>query len=454
MLTTRSVPPSHVIAELEGKLRRCQEFPAVISVPFRGPGILDWLASQPEDLKLFWAERDSSKVVAGWGIAQEVVRGNTESYSDVLARCRQQSVDHPRLRWFGGLEFQPRSGSQDDEWRDLGRGRFWLPRLVYNGRELQLTVVHRSDRSAALDALAQLRIDVPSLPPDLPDWLRRHDVPSRADWARHIEEALQLFREEALEKIVLVRRCTLDFAASVPVWPLLDGLRRVTRHAFCFCFCPAKGTAFLGASPERLFRRDHRRLLTEVIAGTRPRGPTQSLDARLGQELLASTKDQLEHAIVRKSIRQRLHCCVESMEVDDQATLLQLSSTQHLYSHVHAQLAPDIDDGMVIDRLHPTPALGGYPTENALAEIARLESYHRGWYGAPVGWVAADSAEFAVGIRSALVRGSQVHVYSGAGIVPGSRAEDEWEELDHKIRDLQQLLVQGSPALSLDTQVP
>ncbi|MCA9150863.1 MAG: chorismate-binding protein, partial [Planctomycetales bacterium] len=80
------------------------------------------------------------------------------------------------------------------------------------------------------------------------------------------------------------------------------------------------------------------------------------------------------------------------------------------------------------------------PTENALAEIARLERFDRGWYAAPVGWIGADSAEFAVAIRSGLVRDNELSLYSGAGIVPGSCAEDEWNEIEHKISDFLLLL--------------
>ena len=84
--------------------------------------------------------------------------------------------------------------------------------------------------------------------------------------------------------------------------------------------------------------------------------------------------------------------------------------------------------------------MGGYPTENALAEIERLESFPRGWYAGPIGWVGADSAEFAVAIRSGLVRSRQLSLYSGAGIVPGSTAESEWEEIEHKIGDFLEIL--------------
>ena len=84
--------------------------------------------------------------------------------------------------------------------------------------------------------------------------------------------------------------------------------------------------------------------------------------------------------------------------------------------------------------------MGGYPTENALPEIARLEPFNRGWYAAPIGWVGRDEAEFVVGIRSGLVDGRQLKLYSGAGIVNGSEPDQEWAEIENKICDFVNVL--------------
>ena len=155
----------------------------------------------------------------------------------------------------------------------------------------------------------------------------------------------------------------------------------------------------------------------------------------MADELLSSQKDQLEHQIVRKSIRQQLHRCLEpdSLSVSNKPKLMPLSKTQHLCSVVQATLHDSVSDGQLIERLHPTPAVGGYPTGNALSEISRLEPFDRGWYAAPVGWVSRDAAEFAVAIRSGLLRGDELSLYSGAGIVPGSDADEEWDEVEHKL---------------------
>jgi menaquinone-specific isochorismate synthase len=135
-----------------------------------------------------------------------------------------------------------------------------------------------------------------------------------------------------------------------------------------------------------------------------------------------------------------LHKFVEHLEVDEQASLLRLAKKQHLRSNVQGSLKRDVDDCMLLSRLHPTPAVGGYPTENALPEIARIEPFNRGWYAGPVGWIGADDAEFAVAIRSGFIEDKTLSLFSGAGIVRGSEPGEEWCELENKIQDFMDIL--------------
>ena len=103
-------------------------------------------------------------------------------------------------------------------------------------------------------------------------------------------------------------------------------------------------------------------------------------------------------------------------------------------------LRDGVGDAELLTALHPTPAVGGYPTDRAVREIAEREPFDRGWYAGPVGWVGRDGAEFAVAIRSGLVEGSTLSVFAGAGIVAGSVPGNEWEELDYKISHFTQAL--------------
>lgn len=432
----RLAAASHVAERLEAGLRNCRTFPTEVSCSFDGVDPLRWVSAQPTAWKVFWSGRDDEEDIAACGVARSLRPGRSERIADVIRVGQSLLACLPDARMFGGMAFQARELEPLDPWTLFGDAQFWLPRVRCAGGRLSVVVMDEADLSQATEAVRSLGWDFTQGQEVEPVAVSRVDDPSRSRWRELVTECLALFEEEVLEKIVLVRRCRLTLDRPAAPLEMLRRLRLLPHAAFHFCIQIDPSTAFLSTSPERLFRRVGRKIESEIIAGTRGRDADAAADGALSQALLVSGKDQLEHDIVRKSIRQRLHRCVDELAVDARASVLRLSSTQHLLSRVHGHLKPGIGDADLLERLHPTPALGGYPTENALAEIARLEPFPRGWYGAPVGWIRADSAEFAVAIRSALVHDRNVDLYSGAGIVPGSHPDLEWHELEQKIQDM------------------
>lgn len=430
--STLSVPRE--LNSLSERLTRCEQFPAMLPLETCAADPWHWLNAQPFETKTAWSDRKHSRVIAGVGVATRVTLDAGGSVSAAIDECRRQlsANGHQgnQVRFFGGLSFNGQAG-----WQEFGAGQFVVPRFLLEDGQIFLTVMDREDIAAALDDYRLLEREAADEP--LPELAPPRDVryaPTRDGWLSTVDEALTLIRSEVLEKVVLARKTTLEFAESVNPWQLSSKLFESTYDCYLFAFQFGGESVFLGATPERLFHRHGRRLHSEVIAGTRRRGVTTGEDQRLAYDLLSSEKDQLEHDIVRKSIRQKLHKFVEHLSVDSHASVLRLAHKQHLCSTVEGDLKPGIDEGKLLERLHPTPAVGGYPTENALPEIARLEPFDRGWYAAPVGWIGAEEAEFVVGIRSGLVKDHELRLYSGAGIVHGSDPTQEWDEVENKIR--------------------
>ncbi|MEM1044415.1 MAG: chorismate-binding protein, partial [Bacteroidota bacterium] len=158
-----------------------------------------------------------------------------------------------------------------------------------------------------------------------------------------------------------------------------------------------------------------------------------------------SEKDQREHAFVRDAIQDALLTLADHVSVDAEASAMTLARGRHLRTGIRATLRPEAGVLDVLRRLHPTPAVGGTPTAKALDAIDRLEPFDRGLYAGVLGWIGRDAdgteaADLAVGIRSGLVEGRRLSLYSGAGIVPGSDSEAEWAEIEHKIGDFARVL--------------
>ena len=433
--TTENATANSIVEHLANELDSCQSFPAVMKVSLPEVDPLAWLDAQTGEAKLAWSARDSETMLAGVGIAADVIVPADTPTHETVARCRELLRGHSDIRFYGGVSFD---GTAD--WKGFGAGRFVVPRFLVTDGELRVAVMNRADVVSAKLDLQKLNFDVPALETKLPSPTSTKYAPTKDGWQSNVDEALTFIRSEVLEKLVLARKTTMAFDSMINPVALTSRMAETTHDCYVFCFQFNDGKAFVGATPERLFRREDNQLLSEVVAGTRPRGESSGEDQRLAYELLTSEKDQLEHDIVRKSIRQRLHKFVDHLLVDTHASVLRLARKQHLCSEVQGTLKNDVEEGALLERLHPTPAVGGYPTENALPEIARLEPFNRGWYAAPIGWVGANDAEFVVGIRSGLVEHNELSLFSGAGIVKGSDPDQEWDEVENKIRDFVEVL--------------
>ena len=114
-------------------------------------------------------------------------------------------------------------------------------------------------------------------------------------------------------------------------------------------------------------------------------------------------------------------------------TIIETSSIYHLYKNFHAIINEGVTDKMLIETLHPTPAMGGYPQSLAMEFLDQSEPFVRGLYAAPLGWMSPDRSELVVGIRSAFVKNRCLTVFAGAGIIKDSHSSKEWEELELKI---------------------
>ena len=167
---------------------------------------------------------------------------------------------------------------------------------------------------------------------------------------------------------------------------------------------------------------------------------TQEENDALANELLTSEKELREHDFVARSLKRNLRRLCTELSSSDKVTVLKLSQLQHLYVPFRGTLQAHVTDGEILESLHPTPAVGGFPEKSVLPILKDVEPFNRGWYAAPVGWTGADSATFAVAIRSALILKNKIYLYSGAGIVDGSSHEKEWDELENKIALYKKLL--------------
>lgn len=415
-----------------------------------GVDVLPWLGRQTIYPQGYWSARDGREEVALLGAA-DVCVGPPRTVRACLHRRLGRA---PGLRYYGGMRFDAQA-SRGAAWAPFEAAHFLLPRfeLRRRGEEapvLTCTLVLPRDRQR----VAEVREAVGRLAPAeaawkaaLPTALRRTDVPTRRVWRERVGRVLAAIRKAHVEKVVLARRATFELDAPMDPVALLAALQSAAPGCYHFMARPSPTTAFVSATPERLLRVAGRRVTSEAVAGTRPRGRSAQADDALRAELLGSEKDRHEHAVVSDRIRADLRPLCSHLTADEGPTALTLERGRHLYARVEGTLRDGVSPLDVLAALHPTPAVGGEPRREALRMIRDCEPFDRGWYAGPVGWVEAGAAEFAVGIRSGLVRDRTLALFSGAGLVEGSVPEKEWREIEQKISDFAAVL-NLSPAAS------
>ncbi len=410
---------------------------------------LFWLARQRGLGRYYWRDRDSQFEMAGVGEAVAAVPGACSDGYEVLSRLRRSMAPgEKRVRYYGGFRFHPPAAESDAErWSGFKGHRFVLPRieLCRSGAShaLACSVNAWTDKEALIEFAAEAcRAQAPR-EEEAPVFEGREDLPDLEAWRRLTGRALSACARGRLRKVVLARQSTFRASQKIDPVQLCAALAEAADKVYLFCFQPTEHRSFLGASPERLYRRAGAAFESEALAGTRPRGSTLEADRQLTADLLASDKEAREHQLVVSDICAVLRGHCTSVHAASGPSVVKLSRCQHLHTPIRGCLKPGVDDAALLCDLHPTPAVGGLPKKEALDWIGAEEPFERGIYAAPVGWIGADAAEFCVGIRSGLVYDKMLALYAGAGIVPGSDPDAEWRELDAKIAGFLKVIMKG-----------
>jgi len=383
----------------------------------------------------------AARVLVGSGSGRFAqIRDAAAALYESLVRLDPESVGAPNLRLLGGFAFQA-ARSDSPLWQSFGDARFVLPRIAYTRRSRRawLTLsagIHELASPAGRARLIQdgrialqlLHAKPRKSAPRLTEF-RLIESPE-SEWGALVDRIHREITAGRLEKAVLARRTTVRGAGLPTAARILERLRseapRCTRFALT-----VKGRTFLGASPERLIRKEGLQVWTEAMAGSMPNN-----DPAYDGVLLGNLKECLEHDIVAQHIQAVLSPLYQSLSADG-PDVHHLRHVAHLRTRFKGILKAPMHVLDLVSRLHPTPAVGGSPRGVALAWLDEHENLDRGFYAGPFGvFDGAGNGEFVVAIRSGLMTGSEAHLFAGAGIVEGSQVQSELGETRCKLRSL------------------
>jgi len=191
------------------------------------------------------------------------------------------------------------------------------------------------------------------------------------------------------------------------------------------------GMTILSSSPERLLKVEGREISTRPIAGTRPRGDDPQQDARVTAELVSHPKERAEHIMLIDLERNDLGrvCEPGSVRVDEYMVTETYAHVHHIVSNVRGRLRADATAVDALRALFPGGTITGCPKVRCMQIIAELEGEGRGAYTGSLGWIGTDGdADFNILIRTLTLRGNEIELRAGGGIVADSVPEREIEE--------------------------
>lgn len=413
---------------LESRSREAKHTIVTVPAPVAPPDAL--LRAFPHEASLLW-DPPGSAACSGLGIASALAPSPSAIDGFFEDAHHVSDAASPAPRVFGGSSFAP-GAAERAPWDSFGDGFMVLPEWTYHVDDrawlsfavcdhAKLNIEHVLDTFDTIWGSLHRPIGViPS-----PVSARRVDEVDRNAWSRQVEAIRSRIREGQFDKVVAARHCVVELETGAGS---LDVLKRLEeRFPGCTRFALWRGeAAFLGATPELLISRRGARVSSEALAGSTAHGEAA--------QMMESAKERAEHQLVVNAILRGLEPFCSSLHSDPEPSVRELPNLLHMQTAIEGRLREPTHVLSLVRALHPTPAVGGVPTDTAIRWIVDHEPLERGWYSAPVGWAdAAGDGEFVVALRSGLLRDDKAWVYAGAGIMADSDPDAEYAETELKM---------------------
>ena len=272
-----------------------------------------------------------------------------------------------------------------------------------------------------------------TVPRELPEIPVQSNVP-REKFAANVLKSKEYITAGDIIQVVGSQRFSTPIKAS-PI-DLYRAARSINPSPYMFLL-ELEGFSLVGASPEIHVRCEDHQVEIRPIAGTRPRGKTETEDRANETELLADPKERAEHVMLVDLARNDLGrvCDYGSVEVKDLMIIERYSHVMHIVSQVEGRLSADKTPYDLMRATFPAGTLSGAPKVRAMQIIAELEQTARGPYGGCVGYFSFNgNLDCCITIRTALLKDGQAYIQAGGGWVNDSTPEGEYQETINKAR--------------------
>ncbi|KON86638.1 isochorismate synthase [Sporosarcina globispora] len=405
--------------------------------------------------RFFWKDPSSEAYIIGLGICKQIQSDQSTGRFNRVEKEWKRFINNSIIFnpydknatgpvMFGGFSFDPLK-QKTKLWSKYSDSLFHVPTYMYsemNGQAYLTTnvVCTQHDGESLFEKIVAERgmliASIKGYHPESSNPLREEADINPEKWMNTVDSVVDELKSGPLKKVVLARESRLKYEKPIEIERVLSNLMELQRESFIFAF-ESNGDCFIGASPERLIKKYGENVFTTCLAGSIPRGKTEEDDHILGEALLHDQKNLTEHQYVVDMIKEAMEESCSEVELPDKPQLMKMRDIQHLYTPVIGKTKGEASLLALVDRLHPTPALGGLPKRAAVEKIREVEELDRGFYAAPLGWMDfRGNGEYAVAIRSGLIQGNEASLFAGCGVVQDSNAESEYQETKIKFRPM------------------
>lgn len=414
-------------------------------------------AESARGARYFWRNPDQTMTIAAFHWLVDYQKPMLATFDGMQKDLRdshyQSQMDACQTLLLGGFAFDETRAAQD-EWAQLGNGLFVLPEIMIKQEGTQTWAVYtvkatneeqRAAKVAALQEQVMQWIDNSRFGEAATPYAVTGQVEVAVpEWLQAVEDTVQAIKEPTtdLTKVVLARQMRLTTTETIRSEAVLAHLSQQQPNTYVFAMEHGE-TFFIGATPERLLKATVDYFETVSIAGSAPRGQTEAEDQLLAAALLQDPKNTHEHQVVVDRLTHALSSLIEGGFHSETRAVIKNRDIQHLFLPLKGKRQTAVSFLTAVQKLHPTPALGGEPKTAAVLWIKAHEPNSRGMYGGPFGWlgIQEDIGEFAVAIRSGVVTQNRATLYAGCGIVADSQAVDEQQETRLKFQPMRRGII-------------
>ncbi|WP_188206560.1 isochorismate synthase [Alkalibacillus aidingensis] len=452
MLKTKQLSIYEQLQSAQNQIKSGSGLFVSVTIPIDWVDAIDFFASHQAKTgeRFFWKSPNEELVLVGIGQEDVLsVEEATDRFIEMETKVKQRLSQFESIGndlsgtgpiYFGGFSFF------NDEnvagiWSSFPNAQLVLPKYMLSQSQQQcfLTFNQWIDEHSSINNLAKQMdekiAEVRTLATPGYSEQQQDELVDRLpyeQWEDLINKAVKTIKSGQLGKVVLARQLEAKFDQAISIESVMQALDDQQEQSYLFVMENGQDT-FIGATPERLVEVKNQKLQSACLAGTTSRGSTVDEDDMKAWQLLNDEKNLQEHHYVVKMIYDAINPYCDAIDIPSEPIIRKLSKIQHLFTPVEGVLKDRYTIFDTLKKLHPTPALGGEPRQLAMDYIKEHEPMKRGWYAAPIGWVDHQlDGEFAVAIRSGLIRENQATLFAGCGIVVDSDPRAEYEETNLK----------------------